>query len=405
MPKNDADIVRTSELIARAHEVASKLKDRARAIDQAREIPIESVNDLHESGLLAMSIPRASGGTEADLVTVVSVYEILAKACASTTWCLVNHVAACDILQRSLGGASGPYLRAVVEDGAALGFGALPSEAETKESDGGYMTTGRWPFISFSYRCRWVLLITRIQGSPAGQSPTGPDGRCLIVPLAKDGVRIEDTWKAMSLRGTMSNDVVLDHVFFPEEQAPVFTRPSPGETSIESAPAALRAAGLASGRLVTGPIMLGVAQAALDSTIEFAVDRDMTLGGSPRTKMPGNQFAVADAAMYIESARALLYQEARSVTAKAESGIPFTPDDSIRFSMAGLVATQNAQSAVDRLFAIRGAHGLYEEDEFERYYRDVRMGTLVANQTPDLVREWLGKHLFGIPADVQPRWG
>ena len=239
MPKNDADIVRTSELIARAHEVASKLKDRARAIDQAREIPIESVNDLHESGLLAMSIPRASGGTEADLVTVVSVYEILAKACASTTWCLVNHVAACDILQRSLGGASGPYLRAVVEDGAALGFGALPSEAETKESDGGYMTTGRWPFISFSYRCRWVLLITRIQGSPAGQSPTGPDGRCLIVPLAKDGVRIEDTWKAMSLRGTMSNDVVLDHVFFPEEQAPVFTRPSPGETSIESTPRSL----------------------------------------------------------------------------------------------------------------------------------------------------------------------
>ena len=405
MPKNNADIVPGSEIIVRAHEVASKLKERARAVDQAREIPVETVKDLHESGLLAMSIPRASGGTEADLVTVVSVYEILAKACASTSWCLVNHVAACGILQRSLGDASGPYLRAVVEDGAALAFGAVPSEAETKVSDGGYIATGRWPFISFSHRCRWVLLITRIQGSPTGKSPTGPDGRCLIVPLANDGVRIEDTWQAMSLRGTMSNDVVLDQVFFTEEQAPVFTRPAPGETTIDSDPAALRGAGLASGRLLTGPIMLGVAQAALDSTIEFAVGRNMTLGGSPTTSMPGNQFAVADAAMYIESARALLYQEARSVTAKAESEIPFTPDDSIRLSMAGLVATQNAQLAVDRLFAIRGAHGLFEKDEFERYYRDVRMGTLVANQTPDLVREWLGKHLFGIPADVQPRWG
>ena len=109
--------------------------------------------------------------------------------------------------------------------------------------------------------------------------------------------------------------------------------------------------------------------------------------------------------MYIESARALLYQEARAVTAKAEAGIPFTPDDSIRLSMAGLVATQNSQLAVDRLFAVRGAHGLYESAEFERYYRDVRMGTLVANQTPDLVREWLGKHLFGISADVKSRWG
>jgi alkylation response protein AidB-like acyl-CoA dehydrogenase len=121
--------------------------------------------------------------------------------------------------------------------------------------------------------------------------------------------------------------------------------------------------------------------------------------------MPGNQFAVADAAMYIESARALLYQEARAVTTKAASEVPFTPDDSVRLSMAGLVATQNAQKAVDGLFAVRGAHGLFENDDFERYYRDVRMGTLVANQTPDLVREWLGKHLFGIPADVRPRWG
>ena len=72
--------------------------------------------------------------------------------------------------------------------------------------------------------------------------------------------------------------------------------------------------------------------------------------------MPGNQFAVADAAMYIESARALLYQEARAVTAKAGSNIPFTPDDSVRLSMAVLGATQNAPQAVDRLFVIRGAH-------------------------------------------------
>jgi len=60
---------------------------------------------------------------------------------------------------------------------------------------------------------------------------------------------------------------------------------------------------------------------------------------------------------------------------------------------------------VDGLFAVSGVHGLFENDDLERYYRDVRMGTLVANQTPDLVREWLGKHLFGIPADVWPRWG
>ena len=49
-------------------------------------------------------------------------------------------------------------------------------------------------------------------------------------------------------------------------------------------------------------------------------------------------------------------------------------------SMDSLVANENAQQAVDGLFAVSGAHGPFENDDLERYYRDVRMGTLVANQ-------------------------
>ena len=107
----------------------------------------------------------------------------------------------------------------------------------------------------------------------------------------------------------------------------------------------------------------------------------------------------------MESGRAFLVQEARSITTKALAGEPFTPDDAARMEMAGLVARENAQRAVDRLFGVRGAHGLFESDNFERYYRDVRMGTLHAVSTPDVVREEVGKHIFGIPLDVQPRWG
>ena len=77
----------------------------------------------------------------------------------------------------------------------------------------------------------------------------------------------------------------------------------------------------------------------------------------------------------------------------------------MRLSMDSLVANENALQAVDGLFAVSGAHGPFENDDLERYYRDVCMETLVASQIPDLVREWLGKHLFGIPADVWPRWG
>ena len=108
--------------------------------------------------------------------------------------------------------------------------------------------------------------------------------------------------------------------------------------------------------------------------------------------------------MAVESGRAFLVEESRSITAKALTGEPFIPEDANRMEMAGLVARENAQKAVDRLFGIRGAHGLFESDNFERYYRDVRTGTLHAVSAPDLVREEIGKHIFGIPSDVQPRW-
>jgi alkylation response protein AidB-like acyl-CoA dehydrogenase len=121
--------------------------------------------------------------------------------------------------------------------------------------------------------------------------------------------------------------------------------------------------------------------------------------------MPGDQFALADAAMLIEAGRAFLFQEARAIVAKAVKGESFIEADFIRMIMAGLVARENAQKAVDRLFTIRGAHGLYETSNFERYYRDVRMVTLVAPTAPDLTREQIGKHFFGVAANARPRWG
>ena len=63
-----------------------------------------------------------------------------------------------------------------------------------------------------------------------------------------------------------------------------------------------------------------------------------------------------------------------------------------------------AKIIIAKSFSIRGANGLFEAGTFERYYRDVRMGTLHAVTAPDLVREEVGKHIFGIPSDVQPRW-
>lgn len=151
---------------------------------------------------------------------------------------------------------------------------------------------------------------------------------------------------AMAVRASMSHDVVAEKLFVAEARSPADNRPAPHQSWLPDGPKALRVPSRA--RVWMAAMILGIARVALEETIEFAKSRSMSLGGGGRTAMPGNQFAVADAAMALESARAFLYQEAGAIVAKADSGEAFLPADSSRMDMAGLVARENAQKAVDR---------------------------------------------------------
>ena len=84
-----------TDIVARAQDVAALLKLRASAADRARELPVENMRDLHEAGLMTLAISDELGGTEADLITQMAVYEIIGGACASTAWCLGNHGVMC----------------------------------------------------------------------------------------------------------------------------------------------------------------------------------------------------------------------------------------------------------------------------------------------------------------------
>jgi alkylation response protein AidB-like acyl-CoA dehydrogenase len=148
-----------SDIVGRAQAVAARIKERAPAVDRAREIPVETVREFHEAGLLTLFIPRSQGGTEADLITQLAVFEIIGGACASTGWCLANHTGVTGLIQGIMGERSTPYIQAVVEEGAALAFGLLPA-GTTGILPGGFVVTGRWPFVSFSSRARWAFLNT-----------------------------------------------------------------------------------------------------------------------------------------------------------------------------------------------------------------------------------------------------
>ena len=84
------------------------------------------MSDLHEAGLLTLTIPREFGGAEANLITQMAIYEIIGGACASTAWCLGNHNGTLSRIQGMLGDGSNPYIQSVVKEGAFIAHAAIP---------------------------------------------------------------------------------------------------------------------------------------------------------------------------------------------------------------------------------------------------------------------------------------
>jgi 3-hydroxy-9,10-secoandrosta-1,3,5(10)-triene-9,17-dione monooxygenase len=198
-----ADLVQPREdLVRAANQAAGRIAERAAEADRQRRVPVENIQDLHEAGLLAIAIPKEFGGTEADLVTQIAVYELIGGACASTAWVMGNHSVLCTRALGMMGEGAHSLLRDVAENGSLISHAAIPG-GDTKAAPGRFVSSGRWPFVSGSNIPTWVFLSTVVGG----------DNRWMLMPISQQGLTIEDTWMSMSARGSMTNDVVLDQVF------------------------------------------------------------------------------------------------------------------------------------------------------------------------------------------------
>jgi len=230
------------DLVSAAKQAAVGIKERAPETDRQRRLPVENIQDLHEAGLLTLAIPKEFGGTEADLVTQNAVYELIGGASASTAWVMGNHSVLCTRAMGMMGEASHPLIQDVVQNGALISHAAIPG-GKTEPAPGGFVASGRWPFVSGSNISTWNFLNTMVQGPPPdwnGSEPPKEHNRWMLLPTAQPGLTIEDTWLAMSVRGSMSNDVLLDQVFVAEDMAPVSNRPAPHDVWLPNGPAALK---------------------------------------------------------------------------------------------------------------------------------------------------------------------
>jgi alkylation response protein AidB-like acyl-CoA dehydrogenase len=133
------------DYIERACALAPEIEARADQIEQERRLPEPVLAALFEAGLFRLLLPRSLDGGEVDPVTFARVMEEIAKADASTAWCLCQ-ASGCSM--------SAAYLSHDVameifgrDRRAVLAWGPGPG-ARAIAVDGGYRITGTWSFAS-----------------------------------------------------------------------------------------------------------------------------------------------------------------------------------------------------------------------------------------------------------------
>jgi alkylation response protein AidB-like acyl-CoA dehydrogenase len=120
------------------------------------------------------------------------------------------------------------------------------------------------------------------------------------------------------------------------------------------------------GRIAIAALSVGIAQAALDHSVNYAKQRKQF--GKLLAEFQGIQFKLADMATEVEAARLLTYRAARL----RDEGRDFK----FAASMAKYYASEIATRATNEAVQIHGGYGFIKEFPVEKLYRDVKLMTI-----------------------------
>ena len=389
--RRDFREVTYQEAMRRARDLVPVLRERARQSEDARMLIRENEQLLHEAGLFRFHQPKAFGGMELDFVAAVDIPAELARGCPSTGWNVGNLGCHHWILgcydSETQHEVWDPNPDALIASSIALAAG------RGRRADGGFVVSGRWPFSSGVDNSDWNMLAVTIYGDD-GKTPS--DWRLCLVP--KSDYEVIDTWDAMGMGATGSNDVKITEQFVPERRALALQRCRGGS---EHPGAALtpgpiyRIPIVAASSHPLAPAAIGAAEGAYELFVDSMAKRAGTYTGAKVADFQAVQIKVARARCLIDSARHLLRQSAIAFQDVAERGQAPDLATKLRFRAHSAFAVGQAREAVETLWSCYGAQGLYVRDPLQRHLRDV----LAINQhfsfNFDIAGAAFGAHALG----------
>jgi len=368
----------TTDLIELAGIIGAEIAESTDRHDREGSFVTEGLERLRRAGALSLAVPRELGGWGASIAEVAAFQRALAYHCGSTALATAmhHHVVAFTAWRhrRGLPGAEAT-LRRVADEGLILvstgGADYTHPRGEAVRVDGGYRVSGRKVFVSLSSVGDVMSTMFPVD------DPT--EGRRVInvaVPLAADGVHVIETWDALGMRGTASNEIAIEDVFVPDERV-LANRPY----GVVDPPLQV-ITGIA--MPIIASVYLGVAEAAFDAAVVASTG---TVDPLVRRQLGLMRHRLTVAAWALDGALTVVGED---------------PTPSMELYDAVMTAKREVALAgieiCDLAMAVVGGPGFFRGSTIERAYRDIRAASFHP-LTPESTLLHLGERALGLEVE------
>jgi alkylation response protein AidB-like acyl-CoA dehydrogenase len=369
-----------------------QIRPVAAEYDVIGEFPWPVVKKMAEVDLFATLVPEEYGGLGGTMtMNMVLVTEEISRACGGIALSYAGTaLGALPIIiagsheqkQRFLPKvASGERLCAfaITEPNAGSDAGGVRTTA-IRDGDH-YVLNGtkQWITNGGDAEIYTVVALTNPQKGPRGAS-------VLVVEKDTPGFSFGKKEDKMGIRASSTRELIFEDCRVPVEN--LLGREGTGFiTAMKTFDAS---------RPGVGAQALGIAQGALDLAVDYSITRRQF--GHPISSFQGLRFMLADMAMKIEAARALIYAVSRHI----DSGSKARP--TMYSAMSKCFAGDMAMEVTTNAVQVFGGYGYMRDYPVEKYMRDAKI-TQIYEGTNQIQRDEIGKILIGEHVSGQSRGG
>ena len=358
--------------LSKEHEMARTLfrefaekevKPLAQEVDETEQFPKETVAKMAQCGFLGIPVPKEYGGQGCDPLAYAMCVEELSKVCGTTGVIVSAHTSlCCDPIQTYGTEEQKQKFLTPLAKGEKLGaFGLTEPGAGTDAQgqqtkavlDGDeWVLNGTKIFITNGKEAD-IYVVIAVTGTVEKRGKLQKEISAFIVEKGTPGFTFGTKEKKMGIRGSSTYELIFTDCHIPKENL----------LGAKGKGFAIAMHTLDGGRIGIAAQALGIAEGALETTINYVKERKQF--GRAIGQFQNTQFQLADMATKVQAAQMMVYKAAVAKDTQKTYGV--------EAAMAKLYASEMAMEVTTKAVQLHGGYGYTREYDVERMMRDAKI--------------------------------